>query len=735
MAVNWTGSYAITGLGSGTPTGVTSTTLTNTNATFPTSPSLVNWTIRVLTGVGTGSTAVITSNTSTVLTFSGGWSSTQPTTGSTYELVAIIANGDAVTGALTFGNNCITEIANNAVVTVSSAVAVTFNGTCIVRWNKTETTYATIQWANRTTSTMGAWTGLNLNGASLSGGGINWIKIMDAATALTIAPGSATGTGSGIGPLWVDACLNSVWTSSGTLDQNKVWSGIYAANCKSANLGYATGGSSFSEIFQRCWIEKSFSSICTFASNASTIQMLRDSVNLCLQNQQMDNVGGSSKFNIVQDNYYSGTEQNDGAILMGNSTGTGTVNYQMQRNVINSSRSGFGGGSSSLGVFKSAFNDWIKDRWTAFQCINITNSTSYGTSTSDNDYMSGTNGGCLENIDTSASTTSTATPHQYSVLTATRTNAKSVRNRPLVIDNVVVGTPTDKSVAVNFDCQNGAVSGQGSSSVTSDSASGQTVLSTTTTTGFEVNELIEIGYGTARYETARIASISAGTSLTLTANLAFSHTAAQADTIKKQLRHFGLPFVRYGTSSGSYNMQTEIPQESETRGLLFAGFKTTYNGTALSWNRLGHSLTLNNLYPSTTYYIQACAYTPHGELLTSTETSFTTAADTLYSDPGVANVRLATTYSFNGSSNRTGTARIPAIANVKIGYAYDSSDSLTGTYDGSDRYTDPLEANVKSGVTYTFNTVLKTGIYVLAVIILSTVLQFPTDRFGKMGGM
>lgn len=68
--------------------------------------------------------------------------------------------------------------------------------------------------------------------------------------------------------------------------------------------------------------------------------------------------------------------------------------------------------------------------------------------------------------------------------------------------------------------------------------------------------------------------------------------------------------------------------------------------------------------------------------------------------PVVADVRLATT--FDGAS-KTGTARIPSTANVKTGYAYDSSDSLTGTYDGSDRNTDPGVANVRSGTAYKSN--------------------------------
>jgi len=731
----WTGTFTITTPGT-TPTAVSSTTLTNSGASWPTSAgvTLANFWIRILTGPGAGTDTLIVSNTATVITVSA-WTGTQPTTSSTYEIVHKFLNGDTITGSTSIGNGCISEPADNGVVEVTGAFSLTLTGSCKVRWNKTESTFFTIQSSTRTSArAMGSWSGITVNSSTITG--FNWIKILDASLPLTAPAGSPSGTGSVFGPLWIEGNLSYPFISSGTLDQNKTWSGIYMAAGKGAGTNFSTANTAFTEIMNRHWIAtNNFTGINLGASNGPTRQIVRDSINFCQQNQQFDNVGGTGKFYTIQDCYHYGTAANDGAIIVGNSSGTGTSNYELRRNVIDGSRSVFGSGTGGVGILASAFNDWVTKKWAGFQAIAITNSTSYGTSTSDNDYMAGTNAANKDNIDTSASTTSSAVPHQYSVLTASRTNPKSSRNRPLTCDNVVVGTPTDKQVVITYDCANGVVSGQGSSTVTTDSASGQKVLSTTTTTGFEVGELIEIGYGTARYETGRIASISAGTSLTLESNLSFSHTSAQADTIKKQLRHFGLPFVRYGTSSGSYNMETECPQDEESWGLIFTGWRTTYNGLALAWKRLGHSVTLQNLYPATTYYIQACAYNPLGEVMVSSETSFTTAADTLYSDPGVANVRLATTYSFNGSSNRTGTARIPAIANVKIGYAYDSSDSLTGTYDGSDRYTDPLEANVKSGVTYTFNAVLKTGIYVLAVIILSTVLQFPTDRFGKMGGM
>src|SRR6185312_1014097 len=144
---NWTGTYAITTAGT-QPTGVTSTTMSNSGASWPTSPSLANWYVRILTGPGAGTDTLISSNTSTQITVSA-WSGTQPTTSSTYELVLKLANGDHITGALSVGNNCICELNDNDVITDDGAFSITMTGTCKVRWGKTEATYGTFQAASR----------------------------------------------------------------------------------------------------------------------------------------------------------------------------------------------------------------------------------------------------------------------------------------------------------------------------------------------------------------------------------------------------------------------------------------------------------------------------------------------------------------------------------------------------------------------------------------------------------
>ncbi len=68
-------------------------------------------------------------------------------------------------------------------------------------------------------------------------------------------------------------------------------------------------------------------------------------------------------------------------------------------------------------------------------------------------------------------------------------------------------------------------------------------------------------------------------------------------------------------------------------------------------------------------------------------------------DPGIANVRDATAYSINGVS-KTGNLVVPIAGSVKTGVTYDTLSSVTGTYTGSDRWSDPGEANVRLATAY-----------------------------------
>jgi hypothetical protein len=108
------------------------------------------------------------------------------------------------------------------------------------------------------------------------------------------------------------------------------------------------------------------------------------------------------------------------------------------------------------------------------------------------------------------------------------------------------------------------------------------------------------------------------------------------------------------------------------------------------------------------------AYTIEGNALTGTYDG-----SDRWTDPGVANVRLATAYKANSTSNnRTGTVTIPATGDVKTGVTFDASLGSTGTYEGTDRYTDPGIANVTLGTVYKFNSTSnnRTGTSVKTVI-------------------
>lgn len=67
--------------------------------------------------------------------------------------------------------------------------------------------------------------------------------------------------------------------------------------------------------------------------------------------------------------------------------------------------------------------------------------------------------------------------------------------------------------------------------VDQDSASGAAVLYVSDTTGFTAGDKVSIGHGTKRHEERVIDTVTAGVSLTLTANLSFDHDAADADRV------------------------------------------------------------------------------------------------------------------------------------------------------------------------------------------------------------
>jgi hypothetical protein len=75
----------------------------------------------------------------------------------------------------------------------------------------------------------------------------------------------------------------------------------------------------------------------------------------------------------------------------------------------------------------------------------------------------------------------------------------------------------------------------GNTTVNTDSSSGQRVLQVAAVTNFVIGDFVIIGSGTARQEYARVARIDGGTvDLIMDRNLSFTHTAAQADTVRNK---------------------------------------------------------------------------------------------------------------------------------------------------------------------------------------------------------
>jgi hypothetical protein len=91
----------------------------------------------------------------------------------------------------------------------------------------------------------------------------------------------------------------------------------------------------------------------------------------------------------------------------------------------------------------------------------------------------------------------------------------------------------------------GLVEASPSTTVDQDSASGQKILYVAATTGLGAGDYVAIAQGTAREEHNKVSSIQAGVSLTLENNLTNTHTAAQADSVKKSAAVTGyLDFIK-----------------------------------------------------------------------------------------------------------------------------------------------------------------------------------------------
>jgi hypothetical protein len=111
------------------------------------------------------------------------------------------------------------------------------------------------------------------------------------------------------------------------------------------------------------------------------------------------------------------------------------------------------------------------------------------------------------------------------------------------------------------------------------------------------------------------------------------------------------------------------------------------------------------LYPGQTIECWANAMFPNGQRVgMQIAGDLVDFGSDLFTDPGVSNVLVGVDYKNNSATNnRTGTVTLPTTGNVKTGITYGASLGQTGTYDGSDRWTDPGVANVLAGVDYKAN--------------------------------
>lgn len=81
----------------------------------------------------------------------------------------------------------------------------------------------------------------------------------------------------------------------------------------------------------------------------------------------------------------------------------------------------------------------------------------------------------------------------------------------------------------------------------------------------------------------------------------------------------GIGFVRYGTTSGVYDMSSPYPVDENQMALCWIGLDTSF-----TWRTTGHSVTVKNLKENTTYYMQPCFIDPFGRIAYGAEQTVVT---------------------------------------------------------------------------------------------------------------
>ena len=687
---NWTGTLT-NAYSTGTSTGSnTAASFNNTSAVWP---NLVNQMIRITAGIGIGQERYIQSNTTTIIIITSIWDII-PDSSSQYEIVLKFRNGDHITGNLSLGAGYITELEDSATIYFDGLFYIIFINNVTIRWNKSKTTLVTFTSNLSTTQgKAGFWNYIYCQATcSIYPIRISYIKIIDAVYGLRLYGSVGLGDGVGIHHIWTKNLTAAFLDRGGGTDNTNVSMSYFlneGSNIAPSKLVYNDIGNLYAERYDNVWCEDCIGSGITFAGLTSPlIQIMKNSVWKNSYSNSITNIRADANKRIhLIDSYFS-TKGESAIYAQGTSVNALGIT-SVSRNVSLSGKDVSNIAVHSMRIV-SKYNDYTGRDCRSDYAFDVTT----GTVTSDSDFISGRLRANPNNVDTTESTTSTASPQQYRGLSSARTRAKTTRNKLLEIDNIIVSNIQSNSVDISFDCKNSHTG----TTVDQDSLSGQNILYVASTSDFEILETIEIAFGTGRKEEANIISITAGVSLTLESNLLFSHTAIQADVVKKQLRNWGLPFIKYGTVSGQYGYETPTP-DSSNWGSIFCGFEDTFYGKIFEWKKWGHTFSLTGLSAGTLYYVKCFAYTPLGEIMESPEISFTTDVSISYTDPGIDNVRDGVTYKFD-SIDQTGLLDIPIISDVRDGIFYDNL-TKEGTLDL------PLEIDVRDGTVYDNGT--KTG--------------------------
>jgi len=150
-------------------------------------------------------------------------------------------------------------------------------------------------------------------------------------------------------------------------------------------------------------------------------------------------------------------------------------------------------------------------------------------------------------VDAAAGTEIDAVRTPYYGLASDPDNTKTAYEKVFYRNNNGTTTLTDAIIRLMDGPEDTTVA----TTVDANSDSGQKVLNVAATTGFSAGDSIVVNHGGARNEIHEVDTVQAGVSLTLIDNLKYSHTAVQADAVKKCKVKFELEEELDGTDTST----------------------------------------------------------------------------------------------------------------------------------------------------------------------------------------